>query len=171
MPQFDITTKPNHYPAGQITATAQGWVYTNPLTGQSEVIACIRGLNTKNTDAVVAPAWTLTLMANGTYTVGQTMVLTLVPNEAVTVSGKPYIDVTIGAIVRRFIYDGTTSTDTSLKFNYTLVAGDADADGITVSNTLTKGTGKIFDQAGTNLSAVAGSITYTVGSTVAILVA
>lgn len=166
MSQYNYTKKPNWYADGDVAANAKGWVHTP--TG--EVLVAMRGLDAKNTDALAAPTWTLTLPANGNYVTEDTMILELVSNEAVHVVGAPYIVVTIGATARNFVYEPVSSTSTSLKFTYDVVADDVDADGIVVAGTLTKGTAKIYDIVGGGQVEVTGAITYVVGVTTGILV-
>lgn len=166
MSQYNYTKKPNWYDAGDVSASAKGWIHTP--TG--EVLVAIGNLDTKNTDAAAAPTWTLTLMANGNYVTDDPMVLELVPSENVFVYGTPFIPVTIGATVRNFEYDPATSTPSSLKFNYTVVAGDVDADGITVADTLDVTNGAVYDLVGDSQSLISSAITYSVGTTTGITV-
>lgn len=166
MSQFNYTKKPGWLPAANITADSRGWVFTP--TG--EVIVACRGLDAKNSDAVTVVGWTLVLPTNKTYTTDEEIVLTLVPDEAVFVVGTPYIEVGIGSQTKQFAFDADNSTPTSLKFSYTVELGDSDSDGITVSNTLTKGTAKLYDVVGDGQVEITGPITYTVGSTAGILV-
>lgn len=172
MSNWSIKTPPTYRP--DAVATASGW--TDPVTG--EVLVCIRGLTTKNVDALVVPTFTLGVPANGTYHVGQALVFTVTASEAVTVAGTPSIDVTIGSNVRQAQYTGIDATQKIMSFSYTLVAGDIDADGIAVANTVdlntvNKGKSRIVDQltlnSGQNVAAAA--LTFTVPSTTGILTA
>lgn len=173
MSNWSYRKAPVYFPGA--TATKQGWI--NPATG--EVLVAIANLNTKRTDANVVPTFTLAVPSNATYLTGQVLTFTVTPSEAVTVTGAPYIVVTIGAAVVNAVYDAATSTTTSLKFKYAVVAGNVDADGIAVQNRITlneptsgKTKGKVVDiVTGTSGEAVASaSLTFTVPSTTGILV-
>jgi hypothetical protein len=152
-------------------ASASGWKH--PVTG--EVLVAIRGLTTKNVDALVVPTFTLAVPADATYTVGQALVFTVTASEAVSISGTPSIDVTIGSTVRQAQFTGIDATQKILTFSYTLVAGDADADGIAVANTIDlntvgKGKSKVVDQvAGSGGQPIdAAALTFTVPATTGI---
>ena len=72
--------------------------------------------------------------SNGTYKAGQNLDFTLTYNEAVTVNtmgGTPYITLNVGSKTVHATYITGTGSN-SLKFRYTVVLGDDDADGIAV---------------------------------------
>lgn len=172
MSSWSLKSPPTWFPTA--VATANGW--TNPVTG--EILVWLSGLTTKRTDANGVPTFTLAVPANGTYTVGQTLIFTLTPSEAVDVTGSPTLTLTIGATARDAVYDPTTSTSTSLKFKYTIQAGEVDANGIAAATTLVfattgKGKSKIVDQVADSTGAPVpeASVTFAVPSLVAVLVA
>jgi 6,7-dimethyl-8-ribityllumazine synthase len=170
MSNWSLATPPTYHPTA--VATASGW--TDPITG--EVLVTIRALTTKNVDALVVPTFTMSVPANASYGVGATLEFHVIPSEAVTVSGFPSLDITIGTTVRQAVYDAVDSTGTLLIFKYVLVAGDTDANGIVVSNTIdlnTTGYGKsrVVDQViGSAGQTIAGTaLTYTVPVTTGII--
>ena len=69
---------------------------------------------------------------NNTYKLNDIMDVTVTFNEAVTVTGTPQIDLTIGSTVRQADYQ-SGSTTTQLLFQYTVQAGDEDVDGATIN--------------------------------------
>lgn len=105
-----------------------------------EVLIALRGLAAKatgaNTDFGAVVTFTLGVPANKTYTVGEVLTFTVTASEGVVVTGTPTIDVTIGSTARKAAFDGSKSTKTSLVFEYKIVTGDADADGIAVASTM-----------------------------------
>jgi sugar lactone lactonase YvrE len=70
--------------------------------------------------------------SNGTYTTGGTLGFAVTYDQAVTVTGTPYIPVTIGANTRAANYISGSGT-TTLTFQYTIVAGDNAQTGITMN--------------------------------------
>ena len=78
-----------------------------------------------------------------TYALGDTIEVGLTFDEAVTVTGDPYLLIDVGGTNRRASYH-SGSTTTQLLFRYTVLAGDDDADGIAVvTNSLTLNGGTI----------------------------
>ena len=78
-----------------------------------------------------------------TYALGDTIEVGLTFDEAVTVTGTPYLLIDVGGTNRRASYQGGSGT-TQLLFRYTVLAGDDDNDGITVvANSLTLNGGTI----------------------------
>ncbi len=67
--------------------------------------------------------------ANDTYTVGETLSFTVNYTDTVNVTGLPYLTVTIGNQVRQAGYASGTGTN-QLVFEYTIVNGDVDDNGI-----------------------------------------
>ncbi|ACB77524.1 Ig family protein [Opitutus terrae PB90-1] len=122
-----------------------------------------------NVDAVAPTVTGRTVPANGTYKAGQNLDFTVTYSENVTVNtggGTPYIAVTLatGGSVQA-AYSGGTGTAT-LTFRYTVVAGDADADGIAVASSITLNGGTIKDATGND----AQTTTLGLGDTAAVLV-
>ena len=78
-----------------------------------------------------------------TYALGDTIEVGLTFSEAVTVTGAPYLLIDVGGTNRRADYNSGTGA-TQLKFQYTVLAGDDDDDGIAVvENSLTLNGGTI----------------------------
>jgi hypothetical protein len=172
MSSWTLNTPPTFHP--DAVASAAGWKH--PVTG--EVLVAIRGLTTKNVDAGTVPTFVLAVPADGTYHAGDKLTFTVTASEAVSVSGTPSIDVTIGANIRQAQFTGIDATNKILTFQYTLVAGDAGATGITVSpsidlNTVSKGKSKVVDLiAGSAGQPVdASKLTFTVPATTGIVTA
>ncbi len=102
--------------------------------------------------------------AAGTYIVGDQLDFTVVFSENITVSGSPYIALTIGSTTRYAVYVSGSGT-TAIKFRYTVAAGDYDADGIATGSGITLNSGTIKDAAGNN-----ATLTFTPPTTSAVLV-
>ena len=86
-----------------------------------------------------------------TYKAGETIEATVTFNESVIVTGTPHLRLTIGtgpnANKTANYLNGTNTT--KLQFDYTVVDGDVDDDGITIeANQLTPNDGTITDAAG-----------------------
>lgn len=138
------------------------------LVGLSELLA-------KKADAAGVPTFTLAVPANATYGTGQVLTFTVTPSEAVEVTNTPRIQLTIGAATKYALYDAAASTDTSMVFKYTVVAGDASGGGgITVANTINLNTtGKVKDKiaiGGAVIDVASGALTFTVPATTGIIV-
>ncbi|OFW88787.1 MAG: hypothetical protein A3B66_04830 [Alphaproteobacteria bacterium RIFCSPHIGHO2_02_FULL_46_13] len=77
--------------------------------------------------------------------------LTINLSDAVTVTGTPRIAVNVDGTTRYATYTSGSGTS-ALTFTYSMVAGDVDLDGITVSSPIDLNGGTITDLAGNNLS-------------------
>ncbi|WP_286746315.1 Ig-like domain-containing protein [Roseivirga sp. UBA1976] len=88
--------------------------------------------------------------ADGTYKVGDIVVVTVTFSEAVTVTGTPQITLETGTTDRTVDYTAGTGTST-LSFNYTVQSGDqnSDLDYVNV-NSLSLNSGTIADAVGNN---------------------
>jgi hypothetical protein len=102
--------------------------------------------------------------ATGTYYGTQTLSFTVNWNEAVTVTGAPRIAFTLGSTTRYANYHSGTGTSTTV-FQYTIIRGDLDTDGIVLTAPAQLNSGGIVDAA--NNSAV---LTFTPPDLSAILV-
>jgi len=107
--------------------------------------------------------------ADNTYTIGDTIQVTVNFSEAVTVTGTPTISLVVGSTTRTASYTSGTGT-TALVFGYTVATGETDLDGVTVTtNTLALAGGTILDAAGNastlTHSAVAASTSHKVDTT------
>ena len=81
---------------------------------------------------------------NSTYNLSDTLDVTATFSEAVTVTGTPQIDLTLGSTARKADYE-SGSTTTQLLFQYAVQAGDEDTDGASVDeNGLKLNNGRIF---------------------------
>jgi hypothetical protein len=100
-------------------------------------------------DGVAPTITSVTGPAAGTYIVGQHLDFTVVFSEAVSVTGTPRLQLTIGSTTRYATYlSGTGST---LTFRYTVQSGDLDSDGIAVASTsIDLNGGTITDVPGNN---------------------
>jgi hypothetical protein len=96
-----------------------------------------------------SPTPAIVLPPNATYTAGQVLSFTINFSEAVIVTGTPVLPMTIGSSSVNATYQSGTGTS-ALVFNYTVVAGNVDSDGITLGNALTLGGGTIRDSIGNN---------------------
>jgi len=85
--------------------------------------------------------------ADGTYSTGNTIAITVTFNNAVTVTGTPQIQLETGAIDRQVNYASGTTTNT-LTFNYVVQTGDTSNDlDYLATNSLTLNGGTIRDAA------------------------
>ena len=81
---------------------------------------------------------------NGTYKLNDTLDVTVTFSEAVTVTGTPQVDLTIGSTVRQADYE-SGSTTAQLLFQYPVQAADEDSDGASIdANGLKLNNGRIF---------------------------
>jgi uncharacterized repeat protein (TIGR02543 family) len=105
--------------------------------------------------------------SNGTYGTSQNLSFTVNFNKAVTVSGTPYIPITLntGGTVNATYQSGSGTT--SLIFRYTVVSGNDDPDGIAVGSSIVLPVGcTIRDANSLNASLTLNSV----GATTAVLV-
>lgn len=91
-----------------------------------EILVAIGGLVTLYADALITPTFTSAISYSGTSTVvtGNVITVTITASEPVQVTGTPTIALTVGSATDFMTYNVTTSTSTSLVFNYTVLAGD-----------------------------------------------
>ena len=71
-----------------------------------------------------------------TYGIGEKIEATVTFSEAVTVdttSGTPQLALTVGSATKQMAYTATGSTGTAKRFAYTVLAGDADTDGVAIA--------------------------------------
>jgi hypothetical protein len=93
--------------------------------------------------------------ANGSYKAGQVLRFTAAVSEPVTVAGVPALPLVIGTSARQAAYVAGASSPTSLVFEYTVQAGETDANGIAVGRAIGLPTAtSILDGAG-NAAALA----------------
>ena len=106
---------------------------------------------------------------NSTYKTGDTIEVTVRFTENVTVTGTPRLPLTIGTAAKFANYTGGNGA-TALNFQYTVVAGDTDTDGISIAaNKLETNGGTIKDAVGNtatlNHSALAPQAAHKVDTT------
>ncbi len=108
--------------------------------------------------------------ASGTYVAAQNLDFTLDFDRTVTVTGTPYITLTVGSTSRQAQYVSGTGTD-SLVFRYTLVPGDVDTDGVSLATTITANSGTIADATTpfTSFFSITANNSFTVPSTTGVL--
>ena len=76
------------------------------------------------------------------YAIDEAIEATVTFSEAVTVTRLPELALTVGPATRPAVYASGSSTATMLVFSYTVVAGDSDADGVSIGeNALTHADG------------------------------
>lgn len=137
-----------------------------------EVLVALSELLSKKGDVTTVPTFTIAVPADGDYVTDDVLTFTVTASEAVEVVNTPRIALTIGANTRYATYSAADSTDTSLVFKYTVVAGDTDADGIAVANAINLNTtGKVKDKILASGGVVdVANLTYTVPTTTGITV-
>ncbi|MCW5300358.1 DUF4347 domain-containing protein [Herbaspirillum lusitanum] len=161
---------------GTATVAAGNWSFTSgALSNASHTITAVASDTAGNTSAAsaalvitvdtAAPVVnTVGVPTNGTYYTGGALDLTVNFNEAVTVdttSGMPSIAITVGGATRQAVYVSGSGTG-ALLFRYTVVNGDADADGITIG-ALSLNSGSIKDTAGNNAVTTLNAVGATTG--------
>jgi hypothetical protein len=114
-----------------------------------------------NIDKTASTISSVTVPADGYYKAGNTLTFTANFDENVTVTGTPYLDVTIGSTAVHANYTGGTGTS-ALTFVYTVQAGDNDMDGIAL-NSLQLNSGTIKDAAGNIATLTLNSVGNTTG--------
>lgn len=122
MSQWTYSKKPGWYPANKVEATPAGWSHVD--TG--ELLVCIGGLDTLNTDADSVPTFTITLPADGSYTEDDTLTFTVEASENVAVQ-HPASVLPITFYTGKTVYasfDGAASDANSLVYKYVVTADD-----------------------------------------------
>lgn len=82
--------------------------------------------------------------ANKIYVAAEDLDFILIFDRDVTVSGLPYLNVTIGSNVRQAQYVSGSGTE-QITFRYTSVPGDVDANGVDVATSIAQNAGNIVD--------------------------
>lgn len=104
-----------------------------PLLALAVVLASLfAGISTAQ--AATPMVGSVAVPANGTYTTGQTLAFTVNYDQVVIVDtsgGTPAIALTVGVTTRYATYVSGSGTS-ALTFVYTVMAGDADANGIAI---------------------------------------
>lgn len=109
--------------------------------------------------------------SNGTYLAAQNLDLQLTFDRAVTVTGSPYVTLTIGSTGKQAIYYSGSGT-TVLTFRYTTIPGDSDSDGVAYATTITANGGTIIGTSAPLVSyfAQTANNSFSVPSTAGVLV-
>jgi DNA-binding MltR family transcriptional regulator len=107
---------------------------------------------------------------NNRLNAGDVLTATVATSEAVLVNGVPQLALKIGSTTVYADYDASSSTSTSLKFNYTILSGQTDANGVSIdANSIGLNGGTITDLAGNNAvlthSSVGDNASYLVDTT------
>ncbi|MCE1113821.1 MULTISPECIES: DUF4347 domain-containing protein [Pseudomonas] len=117
-------------------------------------------------DGVVPSVASVSVPANGSYKAGDVLTFTVNASEAVFTSGSPRLALDIGGSTRYASLVPGSSSGATLVFQYTVQAGDSDADGIALGASLDLNGGAVKDSAGNDLALALNSV----GSTTAVLV-
>lgn len=110
-------------------------------------------------DAVAPSVASIDVPAAGIYKAGNVLNMTIHYDEKVTVTGSPYVTVTIGSTAVHAAYASGSGTN-SITFSYSVQSGDEDADGVELGGAVVLNGGALHDAAGNPASlslAVAGS--------------
>ncbi|WP_020408661.1 tandem-95 repeat protein [Hahella ganghwensis] len=130
--------------------------------------AVTNGSGTVINDDLPPSVSSVSLPSNATYVAGNNLDFTVNYDESVTVNtggGTPRLALTIGATTRYASYlSGSGSS--ALVFRHTVVSGDEDSDGISLSTTLEPNSGTLQDAAGNDAGTDLGAI----GSLASVLV-
>lgn len=114
--------------------------------------------------AVAADAWVIDVSSttpDGTYKAGDAITITVRFDKAVTVSGTPYLVLTLNSGERQAAYV-SSSESTSLTFSYTVQPGDSDTDGVALTRLELNG-GSIKNTAGKDASTALSNVGDTSG--------
>ena len=96
--------------------------------------------------------------ADNTYKAGDTVSVTVVFSEAVTVTGSPRI--ALAGLTSKYATYASGSGTTSIVLSYTVASGDTDADGLALTaNTLELNSGTIADTAGNSATLTHSAVT------------
>ena len=99
----------------------------------------------------------------GDYVTGQTLTFTInyPTGSTMTVTGSPYINVTVGGVTERALYTGNTNTGdpTGLTFAYTVQAGDFSATGVVLGSSIILNGGSIVNQNGATAGLTLNGVT------------
>ncbi|WP_427773128.1 Ig-like domain-containing protein [Comamonas thiooxydans] len=117
-------------------------------------------------DGLVPTVADVIVPANGGYKAGDVLSFTVNASEAVFTSGSPRLAVDIGGTTRYATFVAGSSGGSTLVFQYTVQAGDNDADGISVASSLDLNGGSVKDAAGNDLNLTLNSV----GSTAEVVV-
>lgn len=111
------------------------------------------GVNYPNVkvDGIVPTIASVTGPSAGTYLDGQNLDFTVNFSEAVTITGSPRIQLTIGSTTQYAVYTSGSGT-TSALFRYTVQPGDTDNNGIASASPLQLNSGTMKDASGNDVT-------------------
>ncbi|WP_321468191.1 Ig-like domain-containing protein [Halarcobacter sp.] len=139
-------------------------ITANDVDGTGSNLSIATSTNITSSDTTAPIVSSVSVPSNGTYITGDNLSFTVNTNEIVTISGTPYIALTIGSITKYATYISGSGTS-ALLFRYTLESGLSDNNGISVG-TLNLNGGTIKDSAGNNMTTTLNSV----GSTNSVLI-
>lgn len=131
-------------------AATNSAILTLPATGSANSIG---GQKNIIIDGIIPLIASTSLPANGTYVEGNNLDFVINFSEAVTLNsagGTPYISLSLntgGSVSANYI---SGSGSSSLTFRYSVISGNQDSDGITLSNSIILNGGTISDAVGNN---------------------
>ena len=145
--------------ATSITATVPVGVTTGRVTVTTPAGTATSTFNfTPATPAVLSVA----VPANDTYGVGQTLDFSVLFDQVVSVAGFPRLTLTVGSTARNVPYVSGSGSRT-LVFRYTVVAGEADLNGVALGSSITLNSGTIRNAGNSNASLTLNSVAPTTG--------
>jgi len=131
------------------TGTVGAYTVTYPGTGIVDAAGNVADDATRTVNVVdtTGPS-VLAVAANAdaTYAIGDTPTFTVTFNDTVVVTGTPQLNIDVGGVARAATYQSGTGTS-SLVFQYVVVEGDVDTDGVGITD-LTLAGGTLQDTAG-----------------------
>ncbi|MCQ4163084.1 Ig-like domain-containing protein, partial [Roseomonas sp. GC11] len=119
----------------EASALADGsYSYTATATDTAGNVSVSSSALSVTVDATAPTIASVTLPANATYKIGDTLELRLTFSESVLLAGgTPQLALDIGGTTRQALYTSGAGT-TELVFQYTVQSGDLDADGIALGS-------------------------------------
>lgn len=117
-------------------------------------------------DGVAPTVADVIVPASGSYKAGDVLTFTVNTSETVFTNGLPRLAVDIGGTTRYATFVAGSSSGSVLVFQYTVQAGDNDADGISIGSSVDLNGGSVKDAAGNDLNLALNSV----GSTAAVQV-
>ena len=124
-------------------AATLGYALTVTARGTSLTATDSVAVRVAATAAVTAVTLSSNPVVDETYKLGETIQAAVAFSKPVTVTGTPQLALSVGANARNADYVEGLSGTTRLVFEYTVVEGDADTDGIAIAaNSLMLGSGR-----------------------------